>query len=74
MFLLPLAKGGGLPARSRFGEGRRGILKSLFQTTKLVRYYSEIEIYNNQIGPSGQFSRKETKTIPIEILTEIIYR
>ncbi|OGP89250.1 MAG: hypothetical protein A2156_07180 [Deltaproteobacteria bacterium RBG_16_48_10] len=25
----PLAKGGGLPARSRFGEGRGGILKEL---------------------------------------------
>ncbi len=28
-FHLPLKKGGGLPARSRFGEGRGGILKIL---------------------------------------------
>ncbi|OGP74633.1 MAG: hypothetical protein A2V86_06965 [Deltaproteobacteria bacterium RBG_16_49_23] len=58
------AKGGGLPARSpasrslaegrRFGEGRGGILKSLFQTTKLIRYYFGIEMDNNQMGSQDQ--------------------
>ncbi|OGP75558.1 MAG: hypothetical protein A2V86_07690 [Deltaproteobacteria bacterium RBG_16_49_23] len=46
MFFLPLAKGGGLPARSRSGEGRGGILKSLIQTAKLIPDYlwSKIDI------------------------------
>jgi hypothetical protein len=62
-FLLPLAKGGGLPARSRFGEGRGGILKDLFQTAKLIQFFylGSSGLLGNAI-PNGE-SRGSVRTV-----------
>jgi hypothetical protein len=48
--LLPLAKGEGLPARSRFGEGRGGILQVFF---KQLKCYNILTSHVVNASPKG---------------------